>query len=93
MSKTIIKLWNGTLDPIRYLGKNNAEMRQLEDLIQRNLNELEENLNKNEKKLFEKYYDCINEYIIVISEQAFYDGFCRGTKIVAEALNEPEPIM
>ena len=32
MTKTIATLWNGNLDPIRYLGKNNSQIKQLEAL-------------------------------------------------------------
>lgn len=48
---------------------------------------------KKQKELFEKYNDCMNEYIAAISEQAFCDGFCVGTKITAEALSAAEELI
>lgn len=92
MTNTIAQLWNGNLEPIRYLGVTNAEMKELEILMQRNLEKLEGNLNEKAKELFQKYDDCLNEYILISSEQAFCDGFCLGTKITAEALTGAERI-
>jgi len=93
MTTTIAQLWNGTLEPIRHLGKNNSEIKQLEDLIQRNIEKLKPTFNEETKKIFEKYNDCINEYIILLGEQAFCDGFCLGTKISSEAMNGAEQII
>lgn len=93
MTNTIEQLWNGTLEPVRYLGKNNPEIKQLEILLQRNLKNLEENLNEKLEGLLQKYYDCINEYLALTNEQAFYEGFCLGTKITVESLTGAEQIL
>lgn len=90
MTKTIAQLWNGTLEPVLHSGKNNIELKKLENLLNRHLKNLENELDEKSKALFEKYHDCINEYLIVISEQTFCDGFCLGTKITAEALTEAD---
>ena len=90
MTDTIGQLWNGILEPVRYLGKNNPEIKQLENLLQCNLKNLEGNLNERLKGLLEKYNDCINEYIALTNEQAFCDGFCLGTKITVESLTSAE---
>lgn len=86
MTKTIATLWNGNLDPVRYLGKNNSQIKQLETLMQRNLEKLEKSLDEVSAKIFEAYTDCVNEYILQIAEQAFCDGFCLGTKIAVEVI-------
>ncbi len=93
MTDTIRQLWNGNLDPIRYLGLNNTEIKQLEILMQRNEENLVKRLNEGEKVILEKYHDCMSEYHTLISEQAFCDGFCLGTKIVVEALSGAEQIL
>lgn len=90
MSKTIAQLWNGNLDPVRYSGRTNQEMKQLEVLLQRNLDTLEEALNDPQKKLFEKYNTQMDEYLIVANEQAFCDGFCLGARMMAEAFSGSE---
>ncbi|MBQ7798927.1 MAG: hypothetical protein IJ370_00390 [Oscillospiraceae bacterium] len=92
MAKTISALWNGNLHPAEDFGIYNSEIRELGDLIQRNLEKLEKFLDKNSKLLCEKYTDCVNEYICLCCEQAFSDGFCLGTKIITEALNSSDQI-
>lgn len=93
MTKTIAQLWNGSLEPVVHSGKDNQEIKKLENLLSRHLNKLENELDEKSKKLFEKYHDCINEYVILISEQTFCDGFCLGTKITTEALTGAEQIL
>lgn len=92
MTKTIAQLWNGNLVPISYLDKNNPEIKQLEGLIHRNLQKLKQTLNKDNREAFEKYNDCINEYITITNEQVFCDGFCLGAKMTAEAVTGAEQI-
>ncbi len=93
MTETIRQLWNGNLDPIRYLGLNNKEIKQLETLMQCNEEKLDKQLNEDEKETLEKYHDCMNEYATLIAEQAFCDGFCLGTKMIVEALCGVEQIL
>ena len=86
MTNTIIRLWHGELEPSSYTGMNDPELRQLERLLQRNGERLEEYLDEKRKALFEKYFNCIEEYITVLCEQSFCNGFCLGTRLAAEAL-------
>ena len=51
---TIAKLWNGNLEPIKYLGINNQEMHDLENLILSNYNHVIENADTKTKESFEK---------------------------------------
>ena len=81
MTNTIIRLWHGELEPSSYTGMNDPELMQLERLLQRNGNRLEECLDEKGKALFEKYFNCIEEYITVLCEQSFCNGFCLGTKL------------
>lgn len=89
--KTIAKLWNGELEPVRYSGMNNRETKRLWGLTQKNFEELEHSIA--EKELLKRYDDRINEYIILTAEQAFCDGFSLGAKIVSEAINGAEEII
>ena len=93
MTKVIAELFNGNLDPLRYFGKDNVELNKLEILIHRNCENLKENFDEKSIEIFEKYNDCINEYIFLIIEGAFCDGFCLGTKIFVEALTGAEQIV
>lgn len=86
MTNTIVRLWRGDLEPVSSSGTNDPELKELERLLQRNGERLEEYLDEKGKALFEKYFDCVEEYISVLCEQAFCNGFCLGTKLAAEAL-------
>lgn len=91
MMKTIAKLWNGNIEPVRFSGINNSEMKKLRGLIQSNYEKLEESVA--DKSILEKYNDSTAEYVIMTAEQAFSDGFCLGTKITAEAMTKAEEII
>ena len=93
MTKTISQLWSGNLDPIMRLGMNNAEIAKIEKLLSDNFSKLKEKLNDEQKETLEKYSDCVNDYVLLISEQSFCDGFCLGTKISAEALVLAEQLL
>ncbi len=86
MSSLIAELWRGNLDPSCYFGRNNSEIKKLENLMERNYVALEQKLNSEEKEILVKYSENVIDYIIVTSEQAFCDGFSIGMKIIAEAL-------
>lgn len=93
MSNTIARLYRGQLEPKSVLGNGNVEMRNIEILIENNYKKLEDNLNEDTKIMLEKYSQCIDEYIVLISEQAFSDGFCLGTRILSEAIGGAEGII
>lgn len=88
MVKTIAQIWNGTLVPETDIMEDNPQITELTNLLQRNRKQLEDTLDEKEKEIFEKYNDCLKEYVDIFGEQAFCSGFCIGTKIIAEALNE-----
>lgn len=93
MAKVIDMLYEGQLEPVRSIGKNNVEMRRMEYLIDRNKSKLKEALDNNERETLEKYSECINEYIVLITEQAFNDGFCLGARILSEAVSGAENLL
>lgn len=93
MSNTIAQLYRGQLDPKSVLGNGNIEMRRIEILIENNFNKLRENLNEETNIILDKYSQCIDEYIVLISEQSFCDGFCLGTRISSEAIGGAERVL
>lgn len=62
-------------------------------MMRANREKLEDQIAETEKAILEKYFDSVSEYIAVITEQSFYDGFCMGDKIISEALNGVEQIL
>ena len=93
MTKTIAELYNGNLCPMKNLGRFNSEIKHLEDLMEKNLETLENELSKHQKVFFNRYDGNLNEYMILLAEQAFCDGFCMGAKITTEALQNAEKII
>ncbi len=54
VTKTIEQLWSGTLEHKMKLEENNAELKELKNLINRNGEHLSETFNEKEKEIFEK---------------------------------------
>ncbi len=93
MSNTISQLYRGQLEPESVLGNGNIELRKTEIMLENNFKKIKENLDEATIQLLDKYRECMNEYIILISEQAFCDGFCLGTRIVSEAVGGAERLI
>ena len=87
MNNSIAQLWNGGIAPADGLGKNNYEIEQLTELIDHILEGFENSLTKEQEKQFEKLVNNVNEYISMITEEAFCDGFSVGTKLLADAMS------
>ena len=87
---TITQLWNGELSPVQTFRKHNPEIQELEQLSQRNLDKLAERLDEPLQRLLERYNKRLTEYIVLLTEQAFCDGFSLGMKLLSEALWESE---
>ena len=90
MKTTIAELWNGQIVPVERCGTHNTEIEELIRLIDRNKTNLVHTLNDCQKDLFEKYIDCADEYLDLMTEEAFCKGFCLGSKFLAEALTMGE---
>lgn len=88
MKNTITNLWNGRIEPYAHCGEENKEMKSLVCLIERNHSVLCRELTDKQKELLEKFTDSCDEYMLLLSEQAFSDGFCLGARLLSEALTE-----
>lgn len=93
MSKIITELWYGTVSPISSSGKNNDEIQNLLRLLDKNRQSLEKTLNKEQKRILDRYCECSSEFASLTEEQAFCDGFSIGVKILTEALSNAEQII
>lgn len=93
MNNSIAQLWNGNIAPINGLGKNNYEAEQLEELIDHILKGFGEGLTKQQEEQFEKLVNNANEYISMITQEAFCDGFSVGTKLIIDAMTRTENIL
>ena len=68
MTKTISRLWSGNLDPVMKLGMSNTEIAKMEKLMSDNYSKIKSNINDEQKEVLEKYLDCVNDYVLLISE-------------------------
>lgn len=93
MANTIQRLWYGNLEPIRHLVCNRMDIKQLKNLMQRNIHKLGAGLDEKENEILEKYDGCVNEYCSLLAEQAFFDGFCLGVRMVTEAIGGAEGLL
>ncbi len=88
MKRTIEDLWNGNIASAENCGVGDPEIENLVMLIERHKEQLSKELGLQQKRIFEKYVDCTEEYVCLISKCAFSDGFCLASKLVTEALTE-----
>ena len=86
MKRTITALWNGNLAPCDRCGADDPELFHLIDLMERNRENLYEITDPQQQKIFEKYVVCADEYLELLTERAFCDGFCLAGKLLTETL-------
>lgn len=86
--RTIEALWNGNIAPSKNCGTQDPEVKNLEILMERHQKALNKELAGNCRCTFEKYCDCVEEYIWRIGAHAFSEGFCLATRLTQEALAE-----
>lgn len=87
MSK-IEELWYGNIDPHNDIISNTEEMRKLIELMVRHRKTLEEMISDEQKKVFEKYIDCRNEYESLYQAAIFTYAFKLGAKMAAEVFEK-----
>ena len=90
MKQIIRDLWYGNLSPFERCEQGKEELKNLVGLIARNEERLNEGLKENQKELFEKYRDAVEEYNSKIQENAFFEGLSFGIKIMTSALSDTQ---
>lgn len=88
MRTTIEKLWNGNIASAENCGVGNPEIENLVILMERHKELLDQELGQRQKRVFEEYVDCAEEYVCLISKCAFRDGFSLASRLMTEALSE-----
>ena len=86
MLSTITELWRGNIAPLEHCGAQDAQANELVVLMERNSRELRKGLTEAQMETFQKYMDCCEEYWLYMTELAFCEGFCLGSKLTTEAL-------
>lgn len=91
MVNTIKDLWNGNITPYTQCGENNPEIKNLLDLMDQNKDDLYQITTPQQQEIFEKYTDCSEEYLLLLLEEAFCQGFCLASRLTSEALSDNSP--
>jgi len=86
MTQTILDLWNGDITPCERCGAKNPQINELLGLMERNRNDLQEGLTAAQTEVFQKYMDAADEYLLLMLEHAFCDGFRLGGRLAVETL-------
>ncbi len=86
MQTLITELFYRNVKLAQQVENENTDVRNTELLMQRNFENLAESVNATQLQRLDAYKDCAEEYALLLAEQSFYDGFCMGTKMIAEAL-------
>ena len=76
------------MKPNEKVFKHRTEYEKLLNLIARNEEKLITTLNENEKEIFAKYRDCMDEFTGISECQIFAEGFKLGARFVIECYNE-----
>lgn len=87
MNTTIEALWNGNIASAENCGVGDPEIENLVTLMEKHKEQLGRELGQQQIVTFEKYAACAEEYIYLISQCAFRDGFSLACKLLTEALS------
>ena len=87
MKSTIKELWHGNIIPQEDSRNNSKEMKQLLRYMARHHEDLEKTFTDEKKEIFEKFHDCLDEYVSIAEAAIFEYAFKLGMQIAIEALN------
>ncbi len=82
MEKILQELWYGNVNPSEQTYTLTSEMKQLQKLVWRNRDELENSLTPEQNKLFEKYDESQIEFHSLSDMQIFMFGFRLGGRFM-----------
>ena len=86
MKEIIRDMWHGRIVPVEECGNKDPDIEDLVKLIEKNRAVLCTLMDEQQKDRFEKYADCIEEYVSLITERAFCEGVQFTAKFLVEAL-------
>ncbi|MBP3572784.1 MAG: hypothetical protein J6M42_12600 [Clostridia bacterium] len=85
MDNILEELWYGNVAPWEQSNRLDREYKELTELLCRNRDRLTEGLTEAQKELLDKYDECQNELNAKTERNAFVQGFCLGTRLLAAA--------
>ncbi len=92
MISILTEMLNGQVKPLEEIGKACREIDEVSNFVERNSDNLYKTLNDEQKEIFKKYNDCIEEYYSLLIDEAFSVGFSLSTRILTESLIKSEKL-
>ena len=88
MRSVINEPWPGNIIPQEDSRTNSPEMKELLAYMARHHEDLEKNFTDEQKEIFEKFYDCWNEYMSLAEAVVIEYAFKLGMLIAIETLTD-----
>ena len=88
MKGTIEELWHGNIIPQEDSRTNSPEMKELLSYTARHHEDLEKSFTDEQKETFEKFHDCLSEYMSLAEKAICVYAFKFGGRLMLETLSE-----
>ena len=82
------EFWYGNIEPMEYGPFSNEEYKELLRLITKNEEKLQATFSNEQKELFSKYTDCIQEFQTISERLLFQNSFRLGARMMLEVMEE-----
>ena len=82
------EFWYGNIEPMEYCLFSNEAHKELLRLITKNEEKLQATFSDEQKELFSKYTDCVQEFQTISECLLFQNSFRLGAKIMLEVMEE-----
>ena len=86
--RNLEEFWYGNIEPTEYDTSSCKEYKKLLELICRNEEKLQATMTDEQKDLFEKYADCVQEYQTITDCLIFQNSFKLGARMMLEVMEE-----
>ena len=82
------EFWYGNIEPMEYGPFSNEEYKELLRLITKNEEKLQATFSDEQKELFSRYTDCVQEFQTISESLLFQNSFRLGAKMMLEVMEE-----
>lgn len=82
------EFWYGNIEPMEYGSFFGQEYKELLRLITKNEEKLQATFSEEQKELFSKYTDCVQEFQTISECLLFQNSFRLGARMMLEVMEE-----
>ena len=86
--KILDEFWYGNIEPMEYGPVSNEEYKELLRLITKNEEKLQATFSDEQKELFSRYTDCVQEFQTISACLLFQNSFRLGARMILEVMEE-----